>query len=281
MNIAFVKLEKIGKFERFYRKLFGIIKVVDKTYYIPDTNEKILNKLLAKLKADGVDYGISENGINIDYPKLDGKSLLKCAIPEVVSYCFKALDRNAELEEIYILVENYTKENIKIIETLTEKVKVVNVVTTHLRQFQELEKRLEKKEIYITVSSNKRKALKRAELIINLDNKNFNGFNVNKSSIIVNCNSEFSLNKDFDGICIEKVNVDIKKIMRIFSENENMNKNELFEAELLRTCQYDEARYILEKSKMQIKELIGKRGVIDLEEFKKMLKKGYYASVIK
>ena len=272
MNIAFVKLDKLKGLEKFYKKLFGIIRVVNRTYYIPDTNEKILNKLLSKLKGNEVDYAITENSIKLDYPKLNGKYLLKCAIPEVVDYCFKALDRNAELEEIYILVENYTKENIRIIETLTEKVKVVNVVTTHLRQFQELEKRLERKEIYITVSSNKRKALKRAELIINLDNKNFNGFNVNKSSIIVNCNNEFSLNKDFEGICIEKINVDIKKIMRIFVENENMDRQELFEAELLKTSQYDEARYILEKSKMQVTGVVGKRGVINLKEFEKVQK---------
>ncbi len=270
MNIAFVKLDKLGRLEKFYKKLFGIIRVVNKTYYIPDIDEKIKNKLISRLKADGVDCAIAENEIDLKYPKLDGKYLLKCAIPEVVSYCFKALDKNAELEEIYILVENYTKENIRIIETLTEKVKVVNIVTTHLRQFQELEKRLERKEIYITVSSNKRKALKRAELIINLDNKNFNGFNVNKCSIIVNCNSEFSLSKDFEGICIEKINIDIKKIMRIFTENENMSKNELFEAELLKTSQYDEARYILDKSKMQVTGVVGKRGIINLEEFEKI-----------
>ena len=183
-----------------------------------------------------------------------------------------ALNNNYTDEEIYIMAENYTKENIRIIETLTEKVKVVNVVTTHLRQFQELEKKLERRDIYITVSSNKRKALKNAELIINLDSKNFNGFNVNKSSIIVNCNNEFSLNKDFEGICIEKINVDIKKIMRIFAENENMDRQELFEAELLKTSQYDEARYILEKSKMQVTGVVGKRGVINLKEFEKVQK---------
>ena len=272
MNIAFIKIDKLGKLERFYKKLFGIIRVINRTYYIPDTNEKILNKLLSKLKGNEVDYAITENSIKLEYPKLNGKYLLKCAIPEVIDYCFKTLDKNTELEEIYIMVENYTKENIRIIETLTEKVKVVNVVTTHLKQFQELEKKLERRDIYITVSSNKRKALKRAELIINLDNKNFNGFNVNKSSIIVNCNNEFSLNKDFEGICIEKINVDIKKIMRIFAENENMDRQELFEAELLKTSQYDEARYILEKSKMQVTGVVGKRGVINLKEFEKVQK---------
>lgn len=272
MNIAFIKIDKLGKLERFYKKLFGIIRVINRTYYIPDTNEKILNKLLSKLKGNEVDYAITENSIKLEYPKLNGKYLLKCAIPEVIDYCFKTLDKNTELEEIYIMAENYTKENIRIIETLTEKVKVVNVVTTHLKQFQELEKKLERRDIYITVSSNKRKALKRAELIINLDNKNFNGFNVNKSSIIVNCNNEFSLNKDFEGICIEKINVDIKKIMRIFAENENMDRQELFEAELLKTSQYDEARYILEKSKMQVTGVVGKRGVINLKEFEKVQK---------
>lgn len=273
MNIAFIKIDKLGKLERFYKKLFGIIRVINRTYYIPDTNEKILNKLLSKLKGNEVDYAITENSIKLDYPKLNGKYLLKCAISEVIDYCFKTLDKNTELEEIYIMAENYTKENIRIIETLTEKVKVVNVVTTHLRQFQELEKKLERRDIYITVSSNKRKALKNAELIINLDSKNFNGFNVNKSSIIVNCNNEFSLNKDFEGICIEKINVDIKKIMRIFAENENMDRQELFEAELLKTSQYDEVRYILEKSKMQVTGVVGKRGVINLKEFEKLKRK--------
>ena len=40
MNIAFVKLDKLGRLEKFYKKLFGIIRVVNKTYYIPDIDEK-------------------------------------------------------------------------------------------------------------------------------------------------------------------------------------------------------------------------------------------------
>ena len=58
--------------------------------------------------------------------------------------------------------------------------------------------------------------------------------------------------------------------MRIFTENENMNRGELFEAELLKTSQYDEARYILDKSKMQVTGVVGKRGIINFEEFEKI-----------
>lgn len=270
MNIGFIKLDKLSGIENFYKKLFKIIRIQNNTYYIPDINEKIIKKLVSKLKEDNIEYIISEKGIDIEYNRLDGKYLLKCALPEVVKSCYKALNKNEELEEIYILAENYTKENIRIIESLLDKVKVVNIVTNHLRQFQELEKRLERKEIYITVSSNKRKALKRAKLIINLDFNNFNGFNVNKNSIIVNCNKEFKLNKDFEGICIENMDIEINKIMRIFSENENMDKKELFEAELIKQKDLDESRYILEKSKIKIVGLIGKRGKIDLSEFEKI-----------
>ena len=270
MNIGFIKLDKLGNLEKLYKKFFKVIRIENNTYYIPDINEKIISKLIQKLKQNNIDCIILEKNIYIEYNRLDGKYLLKCAVPEVIKYCYNALDKNEELEEIYILAENYTKENIRIIESMLDKVKVVNIVTNHLRQFQELEKRLERREIYITVSSNKRKALKRAELIINLDFNNFNGFNVNKNSIIVNCNKEFKLNKDFEGICIENIDIKIDKIMRIFSENENMDKKELFEAELLKQKDLDESRYILEKSKMIITGLIGKRGKIDLSEFEKI-----------
>lgn len=273
MNIRLIKLDKLTGLEKLYKKLFKVIRIENNTYYIPDINEKIISKLIQKLKQNNIEYIISEKNIDIEYNRLDGKYLLKCAVPEVIKYCYNALDKNEELEEIYILAENYTKESIKIIESMLDKVKVVNIVTNHLRQFQELEKRLERKEIYITVSSNKRKALKRAELIINLDFNNFNGFNVNKNSIIVNCNKEFKLNKDFEGICIENIDIKIDKIMRIFSENENMDKKELFEAELLKQKDLDESRYILEKSKMIITGLIGKRGKIDLSEFNKIKSK--------
>lgn len=270
MNIGLIKLDKLAGLEKFYKKLFKIIKIENNTYYIPDNNEKIIRKLIQKLKQDNIECIIPEEGIDIEYNRLDGKYLLKCAMPEVVKYCYNALDKNEELEEIYILAQNYSKENIRIIESLVDKVKVVNIVTNHLRQFQELEKRLERKEIYITVSSNKRKALKRSELIINLDFNNFSGFNVNKNSIIVNCNKEFKLNKDFDGICIENIDIKIDKIMRIFSENENMDKKELFEAELIKQKDLDESRYILEKSKMKITGLNGKRGKINQSEFEKI-----------
>ena len=270
MNIGYIKLDKLNRLEKIYRKIFKIIRIENNYFYIPENNEKIIKKLLEKLQVENIDYIISENDININYNRFNGKYLIKYALPEIIDYCLNIIDINTKQQEIHICVEKFSKENIDIIETLVERVKVVNLVTNHLKQFQELEKRLDKNERYITVSNNKRKSLKKSNIIINLDFKNLNEYNVNRNAIIINCNKELNLNKDFEGICIERIDIEISKILRIFSENKNMNKQELFEAELAKQQNYDEARYILEKSKIKIKKLIGKRGIINLDEFIKL-----------
>ena len=78
MNIGYVKLDKLNKFEYIYRNLFKIIKQKGNCYYIPSNNEKILFKLMQRLKKDNVDYIVEEKGIDIDsYQKLDGKGMIR------------------------------------------------------------------------------------------------------------------------------------------------------------------------------------------------------------
>ena len=96
---------------------------------------------------------------------------LENAIDKIVYDAFdlseeEILKIEKEEAEIYICVDNYSRENIDIIERLCFELRNINLVTDHIRQFHELEKRLERNEIYIAVSNNKRKALKRAEIIL-------------------------------------------------------------------------------------------------------------------
>ena len=232
MNIKYIKMDKLSKIEYIYRNLFSKIKEENNIIYIPSNKEKIINKLTAKLKEEKVDYVIKDNSVQLKYNELEGKYINKYMIPEILDFCFNYLEKEEKLEEIFICANNFNRENIDIIQELVNKVKVVNIVTNQLRQFQELEKRLEKNDIYITVSSNKRKALRRANIIINLDFQNINGFNINRNSIIINCNQKFEMGKDFEGICIQKITVNTNKIMRIFSEMPDMDKEKLIEANL-------------------------------------------------
>ncbi len=273
MNIKYIKMDKLSKIEYMYRNLFCKIKEENNIIYIPSNKEKIIKKLVQKLKEDEVDYIIKDKSVQLKYNELDGRYINKYMIPEILDFCFKYLEKEGKLEEIYICTNNFNRENIDIVQELVNKVKVVNIVTNQLRQFQELEKRLEKNDIYITVSSNKRKALKKANIIINLDFQNFNGFNINRNSIIINCNQNIEVGKDFEGIYIQKVAISTNKVMRIFSEMPDMDKDKLIEAELLKEKDYFSRRAFIISNKIKIVNLMGKRTIINKNEFIDVKKK--------
>lgn len=273
MNIKYIKMDKLSKIEYMYRNLFCKIKEENNIIYIPSNKEKIIKKLVQKLKEDEVDYIIKDKSVQLKYNELDGRYINKYMIPEILDFCFNYLEKEGILEEIYVCTNNFNRENIDIVQELVNKVKVVNIVTNQLRQFQELEKRLEKNDIYITVSSNKRKALKKANIIINLDFQNFNGFNINRNSIIINCNQNIEVGKDFEGICIQKAAISTNKIMRIFSEMPDMDKDKLIEAELLKEKDYFSRRAFIISNKIKIVNLMGKRTIINKNEFIDVKKK--------
>ena len=272
MNIGYVKMDKLNKFNYVYRNLLKKIRVVDNYYYLPSNSEKILSIVREKLKQDNIDYIIQEKDIDCGYPELTGKYNVKYMLPEIITYCFKLLGKDVKMQDIYICVNEFSKENISIIEELCQKVKTVNIVTEHLKPFQELEKRLERKEIYITTSSNKRKALSRALITINIDFKDLKKYNINRKSIIVNSARNIELGKDFEGICIEKVLLDTKKVMRIFSDMQNMDKQKLIEGEIIKQTNKNDSNYTniresIIKNKIHILKLLGKRTEIDKTEF--------------
>lgn len=273
MNIKYIKMDKLSKLKYIYMNLFSMIKEENNIIYIPSNKEKIIKKLTKILKENNVDYIVKDDTIKLEYNELEGRYIYKYMIPEILDCCFEYIEREEKLEEIHICANNFNRDNIEIIQELVNKVKVVNIVTNQLRQFQELEKRLEKNDIDITVSSNKRKALRRANIIINLDFQNFNGFNVNRNSIIINCEQKADVGKEFEGILIQKIIVDTNKIMRIFSEMPNMNKEKLIEAELLKEHDYYSRRTFIISNKIKIINLIGKRGIINKNEFINLKKK--------
>ena len=236
--------------------IFGIIKLNDKT------KKKIVN-ILRKNK---IDYAIVENDEVINYPTLDGKYILKYMLPEIVDYCIKILKPKSE--QIYICTNNYTSENNELIEELAEKVKVVNIFTENA-QYNQLEKNLEKKGIYITVSANKRKSLKKANIVINLDLKNLDDCNINRNMVFIDLNKNTPLPKAFNGIIIKKAEINTKKVMRAFSDYENFNRSKIIEAEMLKLEGYKKSREFIKSNKLYIVNLKNNRA-IDKDEFSRI-----------
>ena len=271
MNLGYIKLDKPqkGLFSKFIfqiRKNFNLAykdKTIDENYYICNLEDKSIDRLIKLLKKDNIDYIIAEKGIDINYKKLNGSFALKYMIPEVVKYCFRLI--NPKTEEVYICTNNFTNENIQIIKDLSSYVKVVNIISSNSR-YLALEKELERSGIYITVNNNKRTSLKRANVIVNLDFKDLKNYSISRNIIIVDVSNKFNIDKGFDGIYIKGVKIGTNKIMRVFGEYENFEKNQLIEAEMVKIEKYNMVREYIRINKFEIEQVIGER-IIELDEF--------------
>ena len=274
MNLGYIKLDKpkkaiINKICFQIRKTFNLVykdKYIKENYYMSNLKDESKKKLIKLLKKNEIDYIIAEKGIDINYKKLNGSFTLKYMIPEVVKYCFRLI--HPKMEEIFICTNNFTSENVQIIKDLASYVKVVNIISSNSR-YVVLEKELERSGIYITVNNNKRTSLKRANIIVNLDFKNLKNYSISRNLIIIDISSKFNIDKGFDGIYIKGIKVGTEKIMRIFSEYENFEKDQLIEAEMLKIEKYNMVRDYIKINKFEIKEVIGERR-IELGEFDRM-----------
>ena len=274
MNLGYIKLDKpkkaiINKICFQIRKTFNLVykdKYIKENYYMSNLKDESKKKLIKLLKKNEIDYIIAEKGIDINYKKLNGSFTLKYMIPEVVKYCFRLI--HPKMEEIFICTNNFTSENVQIIKDLASYVKVVNIISSNSR-YVVLEKELERSGIYITVNNNKRTSLKRANIIVNLDFKNLKNYSISRNLIIIDISSKFNIDKGFDGIYIKGIKVGTEKIMRIFSEYENFEKDQLIEAEMLKIEKYNMVRDYIKINKFEIKEVIGERR-IELDEFDRM-----------
>lgn len=276
MNLGYVKLDKPKEgllYKMFFqiRKNFNLV-YKDKTekgnYYMCNLDNKSENRLIKLLKKDNIDYIIEEKGIEINYKKLKGSFALKYMIPEVVKYCFKLI--HPKIEEIFICTNNFSDENVQIIKDLSSCVKVVNIISQNSR-YLTLEKELERRGIYITVNNNKRTSLKRANIIVNLDFKNLKNYSINRNIIIVDISNMFSIEKGFNGIYIKGIKIGTEKVMRVFGEYENFEKDQLIEAEMVKIGKYNMVREYIKMNKFEIKQVVGER-IIELDEFTRVKK---------
>lgn len=276
MNIGYIKLDKpetgffnIIKYRiKYFLNLVYKDKYIKENYYITKLNDKSKNKLIEMLKKDKIDYIVQEKGIDIDYPKLNGSFTLKYMLSDVTKYCFKLID--LKIEEVFICTNKFSNENIQIIKDLSSNVKVVNIISENSR-YLILEKQLENEGIYITVNNNKRKSLKNANIVINLDFKDFKGYVTNRNMVLIDISNNMKISKGFDGIYIKGIKIGTDKIMRIFGEYENFEKDKLIEAEMLKINSYELVRKYIQMNKFIIKDVIGER-VIRIEEFKRLEK---------
>ena len=281
MKIGYIKIEKEREYDFFLQNIlqkiiYKIHYITNKVsqdkynksiFYINNFSEKSLEKMHKLLSRNEITNVIVENKKNIKYPTIESNLILKYMLPELVTYCYEKIMPKSE--EVYILVNKYSDENINIITELANKVKLVNIITEN-KMYYNLERKLEEKEIYITVSSNKRKSLKRAEVCINIDFNDLSKYSINNEMILIDTYiTKIATPNFFNGIIIRGINFETKKIISKYYDFEDFDKQSLVMASILEENNYVKIRDIIRKSKLTVIGVKNKR-TINQKEFERI-----------
>lgn len=295
INICFVRIDNrkyekiIEKIKRIVRKILVIVNVekIEKGYILLVPNyikpnvwirylvKRKIKKIKNRLYVDefAIDKDLLEyNECFKDAHVLNGKYLMKKSIINIMKFIFSNSPKMS-LESIYVFINNYSKENIFLIEKLAQNFKTVNILTHNLKYFRRLEEKLYNKGVLITVSNNKRKGAKMARFIVNVDfsKVEFEKYCINMNAYIINLSNEKDFfGTKFNGIIINNLDIKIDQNNKCFI-NEFYGKfsGKIFlESELIFYSKiYEDIDELYKQYNAEITDIIGVRGIIQKCEF--------------
>ena len=188
----------------------------------------------------------------IQYNK-DDKEIFNNNVLKTLDYVISIKKSKEQENNVYVISQNYDEMIKKNLLYLAENYKCLNIITENTKVFKKFEDYVYANyEIPIIVSNNKRKALARATYIINtcLDEKQLNEYSINREAIILNLtNNRINKINCFNGIIINNI------------EAENRDK--------ITRKNYLQQRFIKNATSVNIRNLMGNNGKINLKEFSK------------
>ena len=220
-------IEKL-KISRKLRVFFKIKNILDSN----NTKNIILSK---KLKKDQEFVNLFySNNFNI----INGKNLLKkITIPIIENICKKNNLKSQE-KQISITINTVNTFGIDCVKNLSKKFKTLNVVTNNINYFRTLKEKLwEEEGIIITLTNNKKKALSKSDIILNVDfpEEAINKYIIFDEAILVNLEENVKIKKKrFNGKIVNdykikaKENSELEKFLQK-NEYKNFEINDLTE----------------------------------------------------
>ena len=209
---------------------------------------------------------------------VQSKQAYQYSLEKTFQYIIRQLgDKELTLEtmDLYFLTNQYQKETIEIIEYFLEKVKTMNVITKNVQNYIKLEEKWEKeKGILITVSNNKKKSLKKAKWIINLDFEvqQLKSYSIFRNAIIFNMTTE-NITKlpAFEGIMVNQLEILVKAELQEEWKEKGLDTNVFDRMDLYETCVKRQDTYAqnvrkVEENEVKVVNLIGNNGRIPQKE---------------
>lgn len=238
-------------------------------------DEKILEKIVKLKTKNNISNMIISDKIKIQTDLehlnlLNGKILMKNTIIFLLKYLFDCIDKDIRCENVYLTIDN--DKNKDIIFDLAHEFKSVSIVTDNIKKLRRLDRKLNNdEEIISSISNNSKKALKRANIIVNFDyNTNFfEKFNINRKSIIINLyNEKIKMKNSYQGIIIENMKIDYKNLNNYLIDSENFDKTIFYESYIFNK-KYNEVKDKYIEDHCHIDKILGNNGEISISEIKK------------
>lgn len=290
MVVGYIKEEKLNG--NLFRKIE--VRNFDNNYVIAVDNKdnikikKKLVKFIKKLKIDAIVFSkslenefeiqireemLDENSVRI----INGKKLMEYMQYEILEYIIKKRKEDIKLEDVYIVFKKDNKLDLNFLKRYIENFRMINIVTNEVERLKNVQDNLlENDNILISVSNNKRKALKRAKYIVNvnLNKTELEKYKINRNAIIINIKEDVKYDDvSFDGVNINSFDIDMpdEYIEKFEVLNDRFDFTKLYESVLI-SENYKDVEKIYDRIKMdeiKVKEVIGNNGKISDEELKK------------
>ncbi len=240
-------------------------KILKKLY--DNKNQKIvLSRDLYMLKEE------LQEKVNI----LDGRWMFKYLSYQIIEYVSNMKKIEIQELEVAIMVNDNSENILKMLIKIASKIKMLNIVTNDIDRFKGIEEYLFKNMgIVIRTTNNRKKALIKSNLIINLDfpPELLNSYFIPTDATIINTKEKINIkSKRFAGINCNSYKISLPKEKEDwFKANgllEGFDSNILLESIVQSKKTYESIEKELNESKIDY--LIGNNGKIRNEEYKKI-----------
>ena len=240
------------------RKIKKVIKKLIKN--------EVTNVVLSKEFDENRDLINALNASNIKI--FDGRWLQKYLAVQILDFIVNQTNIKKEECEIAITVNQITDLSIELIKISAKQYKRLTVVTNHTEKLRKIENEIYEKEgILIVISNNQKKSLLKSQIILNIDfsKEILNKYQVNENVIIVNLEGDIKINqKRFNGINVNDYEIEVGREELIWRKNmEKFRTKDLLESVLYMKDTFQNICNKIRKNKVSIKELYGVNGKIE------------------
>ena len=216
-----------------------------------------------------------------DLPICDGRWLFKYLVVQVLEYIEKEQGKELEKQNLAFMTDNYNEIVEFYIKYLTKKVKSLKVITEKGRKFKQIEDEVFQTEgTVLTISNNKRKALKNIDIIINFEysEEKINQFAIKDNAFIINLKEKITITaKRYRGININSYDISFSnRYLDILEWIKKFENKEIYESYIYGKQNIYNIETEMIKDNVEITELIGNRGKISREEYQNILDKSSY-----